>query len=217
MTEMQVIRVSVDTESFFEKNSKLWRQAKAHVFNLSPTPLSMQPSPWIKGAFSGQEWGKIGKATLRMLHNGDSIAALLQWQVKQPATSTRGADEFCDACTIMFPFVKDAPITMGSDHEWVNMWLWRADDFGPFSITAAGIGTSERLKDHTLRARGHFTDGSWRVTFVRTMDPRQSREHVPLKPGMQWQVAVGLWEGSNQERAGLKSFSPSWTSLDIAS
>lgn len=214
---MQATKVSADTQTLLNEENGLWKHAKAHVFKLEATPLAMQPSPWIKGAYIDHEWGQIAQASLRMVHNGHSIAARLEWQVDQPATSTESADEFCDACAVMFPFVKNAPVIMGSEHQWVNMWLWRADDFGPFSVTAAGIGTTQRVRDNMLNVKARYHNGSWRVVFVRDMQPHETRDNVPLKAGMQWQVAVALWQGSYQERAGLKSFSPGWAELDIAS
>lgn len=214
---MRVFRTSTDTKALLDPTSSAWDGAKAQTFDLTPTPIALQPSPWIQGAFEKEKWGRLAKANMRMLHNGESIAVRVEWTVETPATSTTGPDEFADACAVMFPFVKDAPVVMGSAGQWVNMWLWRADNFGPFAVTAAGIGTSERASDNALQATARYKDKSWQVVFARALEPANTRDHVPLKPGTGWQVAVALWQGANQERAGLKSYSPHWTDLEIAS
>lgn len=213
---MRASKVKADTKTLLDPAHSVWRRTRAQTLSLVPTPLPLQPSPWIQGAFAKEKWGGLTKASLRMLHNGEVIAARLEWTVSKPATSTTGPDEFADACAVMFPFVKDAPILMGAEHQWVNMWLWRADGFGPFAVTAAGIGTSERIADGVLKAHARHRHGKWEVAFVRPLAPAHERNHVPLKPGASWQVAVALWHGAAQERAGLKSFTPAWTSLEIA-
>lgn len=213
---MRASKVKADTKTLLDPGDSVWRKASAQALSLVATPLPLQPSPWIQGAFKDEKWGGLSKVSLRMLHNGDVVAARVEWAVEKPAASTVGPDEFADACAVMFPFVKDAPILMGAENQWVNMWLWRADGYGPFAVTAAGIGTSERIQDGVLKANARHHDGKWQVVFVRPLAPAQERDHVPLKPGSPWQVAVALWHGAAQERAGLKSFSPGWTSLELA-
>lgn len=213
---MRAPKVNADTRTLLDPTHSVWKDAPEHSFDLVPTPLPLQPSPWIQGAFEKEKWGQLSKAGLRMVHNGQMIAARLEWAVAVPSMSTKSPDEFADACAVMFPFVKNAPILMGAENQWVNMWLWRGDGYGPFAVTAAGIGTSQRVDDGVLKANAHHGDGRWQVAFVRPIAPVPDRDHVPLKAGMRWQVTVALWHGAARERAGLKSFSPTWADLEIS-
>jgi len=210
-------KVTAAKADLADPTSAVWAKGQVMPVSLIPTPLVLQPSPWLVQAFDGRSYGKLAAAGLSFLHNGQLIAARVEWSVPTPAVSTRGPDEFADACAVILPFVRDAPlITMGSVDQWVNMWLWRADSVGPFTVTAAGLGTTQRIQDGVLEAKGIYRDGRWHVAFVRLLAPGTSQDHVSLKPGTPWQVSLALWQGANQERAGLKSFSPGWMPLEIA-
>ncbi len=213
---MQAIRVSADRTALLDPSNASWRTAPAQAIQLVKAPLAMQPSPWMQGALQEVGWGALTRAELRIVHNGDVLAARASWAVPERAVSSVGANEFPDACAVMFPFVRDASIFMGADDAWVNMWLWRADGHGPFAVTAAGIGTSQRLDDGVVEARGVYEGGTWAVVWTRALDPGNGRDHVPLRPGTRWQVSLALWHGARAERAGIKSFSPTWTEMEIA-
>ncbi len=213
---MQANRVTVDRKALLDPSDAAWSGAPAQVLQLVRAPLTMQPSPWMQGAFQDLTWGDLVRAELRLVHNGEVLAARVSWAVPVSAERSLGANEFPDACAVMFPFVRDASIFMGAENAWVNMWLWRADGHGPFAVTAAGIGTSQRVDDGVLEAAGAYRDGTWEVVLTRALDPGNGRDHVPLRPGARWQVSLALWHGARAERAGIKSFSPTWTELEIA-
>jgi DMSO reductase family type II enzyme heme b subunit len=213
---MRVAKVNVEAKKLLNPASESWQSAEAQSLELRPAPLALQPSAWIKGAFDGLKYGQLSASKLKALHNGRVVAVRVEWAVPEPAKTTEGPNQFADACAVMLPFVRNASfITMGSEHEWVNMWLWRADGFGPFAVTAAGLGTTERINDGVLEARGLYQDGRWHVVFVRPLNPGKPRDHVPLKPGISWQVNLALWQGSGQERGGLKSIGPNWTEINL--
>lgn len=213
---MQANRVDIDSASLLDPSQAVWREAPPQRLQLVQTPLSMQPSPWMQGAYQGRTWGTLSSASLRLLHNGDVMAARVEWAVPNPVKSSVSPNEFPDACALMLPFVRDASIFMGKDGAWVNMWLWRADGFGPFAVTAAGIGTSQRIDDGLVEATAVYAEGGWQVAFTRPLQPQDRTDHVPLRPGSSWQVSLALWQGATADRAGLKSFSPTWTELEIA-
>lgn len=213
---MQANRVDVDSKALLDPSQAVWSKAPSQKVQLVQTPLPMQPSPWMQGAYRGATWGTLSSAGLRLLHNGDVVAARVEWAVGSPVKSSTSPGEFPDACAVMFPFVRDASIFMGEDKAWVNMWLWRADGYGPFSVTAAGIGTSQRIDDGVVKAAAAYAGGRWQVVFTRPLQPENRTDHVPLKVGSTWQVSLALWQGSTADRAGLKSFSPTWTDLEIA-
>src|SRR3989304_183616 len=63
------------------------------------------------------------------------------------------------------------------------------------------------------QARGRWLDGRWEVVFARPL--QADGEGVRLAPGKAAKVAFAVWEGSSQERAGIKSFSKRWQGLEI--
>lgn len=212
---MRAQRVNADVAALLQPSHALWADADEAAVSLSKAPLAMQPSPWMQGAYAARTWGGVTEARLRALHNGDVVAVRASWKAPRAATSSRGADAFPDACAIMLPFVPDAPIFMGGEDAWVNLWLWRADGVGPFTLTAAGIGTSERIADGVVSAAADYADGSWSVVVARPLDPNAPERHVPLRPGTSWQVSLCVWQGAQAERAGLKSFCPAWTDVAL--
>lgn len=213
---MRAARVSVDSHALLDLSLGEWQAAPEQRLQLVQAPLSMQPSPWMQGAFKERDWGALTRAGLRALHNGEVLAVRVAWAVPEPARSSVGANEFPDACAVMFPFVRDASIFMGADGAWVNMWLWRADDYGPFAVTAAGIGTTQRVDDGLVKASADYRDGSWQVILSRPLGPANRRDHVPFTPGTSWQVSLALWQGARAERGGIKSFCPTWTDVELA-
>ncbi len=213
---MRANRVTLGSGALLDPTQAAWDGAPAQTLHLVQAPLVMQPSPWMQGAYRDLAWGALSSAELRLLHNGEVLAARVEWAVATAAESSLGPNEFPDACAVMFPFVPDAPIFMGADQAWVNMWLWRADGYGPFAVTAAGIGTTQRVDDGVLKAAASYAGGRWKVVLARPLAPSNQRDHVPLKAGTTWQVSLALWQGSRGERGGIKSFCPTWTALEIA-
>ena len=212
---MRAPRVNATVDALLRPGHEVWAGAEEATLSLSRAPLAMQPSPWMQGAYQGRTWGALTEARLRAVHNGEVVAVRATWQAPDPATSSRGAGAFPDACAVMLPFVPDAPVFMGGEDAWVNLWLWRADGVGPFTLTAAGIGTSERIADGVTRTAADHAEGRWQVVFARPLDPGDGDHHVPLRPGTPWQVSLCVWQGAQGERAGLKSFAPAWTELAL--
>lgn len=214
---MEAERVNLQDAALLDPGHSVWAGVAPAELGLSEAPLGMQPSPWMQGAYAERAWGGVASARLRAVHNGDTLAFHVTWSADTKATSSVGAGDFPDACAIMLPFVPDAPIFMGGEDAWVNMWLWRADGVGPFALTSAGIGTTERVNDGAVRAAAAYAEGAWNVVLARALEPPSTRDHVPLAVGRTWQVSLCVWQGARGERAGLKSFSPAWTELVLPS
>ena len=122
------------------------------------------------------------------------------------ANTTTDVNRFSDAAAILAPATPDAPMmTMGNQDAPVDGWLWRADREGGIRVTARGFGTSERLD---LPARTTITaawsNGLWGVGF-----------DVPGWESLRRQMLIGVavWQGVAAERAGLKSVSTNWITV----
>ena len=139
------------------------------------------------------------------------------WRVAEPDKQIADIDQFVDAAAVLFPVVPDAPlIGMGAEGKPVNAWLWRADWEQPKNVVAEGMGTTERRDDPALASKAKHQRKRWEVVISRSLDGKGSPAGtVRLEPGVTSKVAFAVWQGSNQERAGIKAFSPAWQELEI--
>ena len=87
----------------------------------------------------------------------------------------------------------------------VQGWLWRADKVTPLQVRAEGLGTMERRAAPTgTQVTAEWALGRWRVVLT-----------LPEWPALSGQrrMALAIWRGAAQERAGLKSVSPDWIAI----
>jgi DMSO reductase family type II enzyme heme b subunit len=146
----------------------------------------------------------------------------LQFKGHEDATPNReivDTNVFPDACGILMPLGGgDPPIDeMGSAAAPVNAWYWRASaPEEARNVVAGGLGTTRATAQSPVRARSLWEDGAWAVVFTRPLTVSgQAQEATPLAAGGAVKVGFAVWEGSNGERAGLKSFSREWRELTL--
>ncbi len=100
---------------------------------------------------------------------------------------------------------------MGDERRPVQAWHWRAGTALPFVITATGLGTVTRVPHHPVSAGAAWEDGSWSVIFRRDLN----EQGVPLREGASIPIGIAVWRGANDERAGIKSHTPGWITLEL--
>jgi DMSO reductase family type II enzyme heme b subunit len=150
------------------------------------------------------------------VHNGKEIFFRLQWSDESNNGKIADINQFADAAAVLFPIVEDAPLFgMGTKGKPVNAWLWRADWERPKNVAAQGMGTTQRREDPALAATALHARGRWDVVVSRALNGKSPEGTISLKPGTTWKVAFAVWQGENQERAGVKAFSPDWQDLQI--
>jgi DMSO reductase family type II enzyme heme b subunit len=81
------------------------------------------------------------------------------------------------------------------------------------NLIARGAGSAEQTPKSFSQARARWLDGRWEVVLARPL--QANGEGVRLAAGKAAKVAFAVWEGSSQERAGIKSFSKRWQELEI--
>ena len=132
-------------------------------------------------------------------HDGANLYVRLEW-----ADSETPNTEFQDAAAVYFPSGADAPVgTIGSADAPVKVAFWQANlaeakDFvatGPGAFKPGGNGVS---------AGAANADGRWSVVLSRGL-----ADATPAK------IGVAVWDGSNEERAGLGAVSQDWLALEI--
>lgn len=177
------------------------------TIELSAAPTAMQPGGYVPTAFADRTTALTPKASLEAVAAGSGWRITLSWACAAPVRHTANeTDRFPDACAVLAPLADDAPwITMGAPEQAVEGFLWKADREQPLRIRAEGLGTVQRsaLPDGT-RVSAEWLDGRWRVVF-------EIPEWAAL--ATRRQIAVAVWAGASQERAGLKSVSPGWLAL----
>ncbi len=214
---MQVKRTDASTAELLDLSSPIWNGVPRATVVLSPTPLEMQPTEYVRAAWKGRPYGGASSIQVRALHNGAEVFFRLQWNDESPDAKIADINQFADGAAVLFPLVEDAPLFgMGAKDKPVNAWLWRADWERPKNVAAQGMGTTERRDDEALAATARHARGRWDLVVSRPLNGNGSPAGtVSLTPGTASKVAFAVWQGGNQERAGIKAFSPDWQDLQI--
>jgi len=215
---MLVKRVTASTKELLDPQAAAWAQAEEALVDMLATPIALQPTEYIQKTYASHPYGEVTPIKVRCLHNGDSMFIRIEWAEPNPATALNNVNAFADGCGVLFPVAGDAIITeMGSVSQPVNAWHWRADyNDKPNSVTATSRGTSVRYTTNPLVARSIWKDGVWQVVMGRPfVVAAPHRRMIELKPGKAVKAGFAVWRGSNQERGGVKAYSPTWSDLNI--
>ena len=123
-----------------------------------------------------------------------------------------------DGAAVVLPANGKAPAlsSMGSAQSPVNEWFWRADLAQPEHLVAHGLGTDKPSADVEVKGGASWNDGRWSVVLSRQLKAKGA-ESAKLTPGKATSVAFSVWEGSNQERGDLHSYSREWRELTLES
>jgi len=214
---MECRRVDASIEEMLDPDAAAWAAVPAEAVKMSPTPLANQPSEYIKASRDERGIGKVTSLAVQAAHNRTEVFFRLSWEDLEKSTRMTDMNVFPDGCGILMPLAAgDPPIDeMGSRDAPVNAWFWRADrDDRAQNVWATGLGTTAYSEKCYVRARSHWRDGRWTVVFARPLVVRkQQREAIQLALGATVRVGFAVWQGSNGERGGLKSFSKEWREI----
>lgn len=204
---IEVCKVEAALEKLLDPDAEAWGRAAEAVVAVEPTPLDRQPSAYVQVSWRDRPRGAIGEVRVRAASGeGGGLAVRLDWVARRPSRLISDVNVYPDACALLFPADgREAEFgTMGSPEQPVQGWHWRAGTDVPFVVTATGIGTVERAKEHPVEARARWSEGRWQVVLAGPL----GAEGIPLRKGSGLPVAFAVWSGAARERAGLKSFSP---------
>ena len=206
VVSIAVCKVEVGLEKLLAPDSSEWGHAEEAVVPVAPTPLDRQPSAYVQVSWRDRPRGAIGEVRVRAAAGTGGVAVRLEWAVLRPSRMISDINVYPDACAMLFPADgREAEFgTMGSPEHPVQGWHWRAGTDLPFAVTATGIGTVERAKEHPVQGRARWTEGRWQVVLAGPL----GAEGMPLRKASALPVAFAVWSGAARERAGLKSYSP---------
>jgi DMSO reductase family type II enzyme heme b subunit len=207
-----------ELNALLDPDHRVWRSQLTESVAMMGTPAGMQPTPAIQVSWMGKKIGNVDRVEVSALHNGDELAIHLDWADETENAEMTDTDSFPDAAAILFPVVPEAPIiTMGAPGQPVNAWYWRADvPRKARQVTAEGLGTSHTFDQTLVHGRGRWKEGRWQIVLARSLRIKSETPVAQLEPGTETGFGIAIWEGSNSERAGIKSFSGNWMPLQLA-
>ncbi len=213
---MKVVKLRLANSTLLDPGAAQWKKVAAEQVVLGGTPLHKQPSRYVRTAWAGKPVGSVRSLKVQAAHNGKNIAIRLEWLDDSKDLDHGDGATFPDAAGVLFPLKEEAALeSMGSPEAPVNAWFWRANlpEGEAQELIAKGVGTLEPAPKTQTEVRSRWYRGRWQVVFSRPLSVRGDAVRFSARKAAK--VAFAVWEGSNQERAGLKSFSKSWQELSI--
>jgi DMSO reductase family type II enzyme heme b subunit len=176
-----------------------WSAAESVTVALGAVPLDEQPTEYIQVAWADRPYASVREADVAAAHDGTNLWVRISWA--DPGGESR---EFPDGAAVAFPCSADgAPATMGSADAPVDLWCWHESRTDARRVVSRGPGVLGAADADGLAAGGVSADGRWTVTLG-----------APLASiGDTSRLGVVVWNGANEERAGLGAVSD-WVALE---
>lgn len=186
----------------------------AEVWGKAPaTTIALQP------AFSGHQsivgTPRITQIAVQAVRSQDRLFVKLTWDDASANGTVGDTTQFADGVAVQFPVNGKAGTTpfMGDAKRPVNVWYWRANGHAE-ELVAAGFGSATSLRsDGEVSGIGARTANGWQVVLSRKL--AGAKEGVNLKRFREIPIAFAAWDGSNQERDGLKAVTLAWQKLRL--
>jgi DMSO reductase family type II enzyme heme b subunit len=195
-----------DIDPYLPPESPVWRALSAKTIPMSPTPVALQPTQYIRVKWETRPYGQVPAVEIRAAHDGKAIAFAAEWDCDNPHPD--------DALAIALPIRgQPALMLMGSADSPIHFLHWKAKQPGVRSTYSTGIGTTQQGMDVTARAQETWSEKKRRVVITRQMG--EFDEAAPLLAGERTKIGFAVWLGANNERAGLKAFSMDWEPLEV--
>lgn len=213
---MKAYRIGASASELLDPAAAYWQKASPATARMVPAPLGMvaEISPYL--AAQPMDYGRIDRVELRALHNGEVLSIRLSWESLRN-DRLKDLDSFVDAVAVLFPLAgATTAVTMGRPGAPVNAWYWKANHAAePYEVMAEGWGSSERRpgKASGLAAGSVHADGHWHVVLQRALSAGPG--YVEFTPGQPSGIAIAVWNGTDRERSGRKSFSGEFTTFEI--
>jgi DMSO reductase family type II enzyme heme b subunit len=203
---MKAIRLQLANKTLLNPSTRQWERAPRTHVALRGTEPSAQPSSYVRSAWAGKHVGAVRSLSVQAAHNRQTLFFRLEWADLTHNPDYGDGSVFPDAAAVLFPEDGEAPLyRMGAPAAGIAAWYWRANhqDFGE-ALVFRGFATEERQSAPLVLNSASWVDGRWHVVIG-----------APFATVQADKVAFAVWEGSNQERAGLHSHSQEWLEFGI--
>lgn len=195
---MQVKRLSGDLA---DPSSSTWSSVAGETVGLAPVPLDAQPTEYIRAAWADRPYGNVTSADVAAAHDGERLYVRIEWADSEVANT-----EFQDAAGVIFPNGSDAaPATIGQADAPVQLWYWQSNLDAARDFEASGPGVFRKRAEQAVAAAASLADGRWSVVLSSGLDAGATR------------LGVAVWDGSNEERAGIGAVTHDWVALEVES
>jgi len=175
-----------------------WGSVEAAQVSLGPVALESQPTEYIREAWKGRKYGQTAQAAVKAASDGDKLYLRVEW-----ADDAAPNKEFQDAVGAVFPASGDGNLaTLGSADAPVALWYWE-DRRGALNLVSRGPGVVSKDAATAVGGNGVLADGRWSVVIS-----------GPAAMAAKGKVGLAVWNGSNEERAGLAAVSQQWLPLE---
>jgi DMSO reductase family type II enzyme heme b subunit len=204
---MKAIRLQLANKTLLNAAAKQWERVPQAHLPLRGTEASAQPSAYVRTAWAGRRIGSVRSLSVQAAHNRQNLFFRLEWNDPTHNADYGDGTVFPDAAAVLFPLNGSAPLElMGSSAGGIQAWRWRANhpDSGE-SLTYHGFATEETEPAPAVLNSGRWSDGHWSVVIGAPLSTRDG----------DGSVAFAIWDGGNQERGGLHSYSAEWQGLSI--
>lgn len=177
-----------------------WSAVAPVTVSLAPVSREAQPNEYIREAWKDRPYGQTPEAQVAAASDGQRLFVRVEWQ--DDAAPNR---EFQDAVGAVFPTNGAGSIATLGDHEKpVGLWFWEHGRPAALSLVSRGPGRFRKTNDEELAALGILKDGRWSVVFS-----------GPASAAGKGKIGLAVWNGSNDERAGLAAVSQDWLPLEV--
>ena len=181
--------------------SAAWNSVVGESVSLGAIPAAAQPTAYIREAWAKRAYASTSSAKVAAVSDGDRLYVRIEWPDDAKANG-----EFPDGAGVVFPGAANSPVeTLGSASAPVGLWCWQAGRDEALDIESRGPGVFRRQAGDGVKAAAALAGGKWTVVL--------SGPAAAAKGG---KLGVVVWNGSNEERAGLGAVSKSWLGLEQA-
>ena len=175
-----------------DPNAAVWSSATMARFPMSPQVH--WPTRILEAT--------VKDLNVRALHDGTNISILLEY-----ADPTEDPD---DAAAIEFMvgdkkahFAHGQPMAQVEGGP-VNIWYWKNKDNKGVDMNAKGFGTIKVQTHQDVKAKGAYSNGTWKVVFTRPLSTEHPEEDTQIKTGGFINIAFAVWDGKKDASGELK-------------
>jgi len=204
-TELALRSVKVsDIAGHLDPVAAAWSAVPTETVEMMPAPLGLQPNDYIIASWENRAYGELAQIETQSVHDGEHIVVRMVWDKAKP--SAGAGESFPDAAALTFP-VRGDPLLMemGAPDAPIHALQWKARGNEVRSVAATGIGKSMPGVAVSERGQGGWSGGRWHVVMARTLNGPQ--DAAIIAPGVPTRIGFVVWDGSNEERAGIKAVS----------
>lgn len=177
--------------------SPAWANVEKQSVPLGAVALEKQPTAYIREAWAAKPYAQTKSVDVAAASDGERLYVRLEW-----ADDARPNGEFQDAAGAMFG--SGALATMGDESAPLDLWYWEHGRDAALNLSSRGPGVVTKQDNSNVDAHAALNGGRWSVVLS-----------GPAASAASGRLGVAVWNGSNDERAGLGAVSQDWLALEL--